>query len=583
MIEIDPISDRSNNDEEAGGNLLFAVLNSDATRRNYFARQRLRIIAIVAVVSLANWIPFLYVRDLPTYTQNIEPLSMTNPFANDDSQTILDVSVADPFINDDSETASVDSVAGNFNATSSITNEILKKDNTPTSDTSYKLNSLEVLQQLENNTLDYWGVDTPKVFPVSENVFEVYSTDAMQQLRTLLATSKETMRIFANGGSATAGGGGVRYRYHHELKRLLSQTYVNTSILPEDRGHGSRDSFHTVQLAHNFLPENGSNVILIWEFAINDYQYDMKNQAMIRTNVRNQLILWLQAVERIPGPSRPLVIFVYLWKMVFTIDENGRVPNDVFDFLPDLAAEYDFCVGHVNMAQFAQELRWDYNASSKYLLADNNHPSHLMHRIIGNVLNDFIVKDHHRIRPSQSVGVPAINERTRYQWACGNRTKQHRLVQHLIENRYSKASFTHELPQNDRLFPGMLKPTTLDTSSHVFGKQDPNRQDRQQTLSLPCCGSQNETLSFTVQTMMQGLQLYLQPTKAGLTVFFDADDVTHALINTRPWDCAIGKNRNNLYQYWIVLEHERFVHSVSMCNNLCANSVNTGLMTMAVY
>jgi len=435
------------------------------------------------------------------------------------------------------------------------------------------LKAVDLLQVIQNRSIP--EQELPDLFPASEGVFAVYSQQHLLELRETL--SREHVSICANGGSSTAGAkiGKEGRRYFQEFERRVVFEHHN-SIQLIDRGHGSRNSFHSAQLAHSFFPEDMD--VLIWEFAMNDVPRSMEgngdDKVKIATEERNQLILWLQQVGRRPKP--PLVIFVYLWKAPFTM-HDGIVINPIFDDVNGLAAEYDFCVGHVNVPRFIEELEWGYNISKKYMIADQNHPSALLHRIIGKLLYDFVHLNH----PETKYQIPAT--KTKYKWLCGNETKQQRLVQELIENHYSKASFTHELPQNSNMTEGMLKPIH-EASSQIFGKQDPNRIDRQRGLSLPCC---NGTLSFRVSAVLKGIQVNIVPRLEGLRVFMDDANVTDNLISAEEnWDCLLsGSNANKmiLFKNWVVLEESRKVETISFCTVNCNDPGRLALVSMAVY
>lgn len=95
--------------------------------------------------------------------------------------------------------------------------------------------------------------------------------------------------------------------------------------------------------------------VLIWEFAINDFGYHLPQEDRIQQE-RSMMIAWLREVEKIT-PEPPKVILLYLWKAPFDINEDKNIINPVFEShsLRTLAEEFDFIVGHVNVAAYLDE------------------------------------------------------------------------------------------------------------------------------------------------------------------------------------------------------------------------------------
>mmetsp|Transcript_42015 Transcript_42015/g.46948 ORF Transcript_42015/g.46948 Transcript_42015/m.46948 type:complete len:108 (+) Transcript_42015:435-758(+) len=74
--------------------------------------------------------------------------------------------------------------------------------------------------------------------------------------------------------------------------------------------------------------------------------------------MRSTMIAWLQEVQKIQ-PKPPKVVLIYLWSTPFKQKQDGNVKNPVFDahkFGTELAAQFDFVVGHVNVASYFDEL-----------------------------------------------------------------------------------------------------------------------------------------------------------------------------------------------------------------------------------
>ena len=69
---------------------------------------------------------------------------------------------------------------------------------------------------------------------------------------------------------------------------------------------------------------------------------------------RSMLIAWLREVEQM-RPRSPKVILIYLWKTPFELNEEEKINNPVYDAHAQLAKEFDFVVGHVNLATYFDE------------------------------------------------------------------------------------------------------------------------------------------------------------------------------------------------------------------------------------
>ena len=216
--------------------------------------------------------------------------------------------------------------------------------------------------------------------PTSTDTLQIYNKKAYHDLiKIFLSLSPLTFQeqdiehtpitVTANGGSSTAGGGHVpqKNRYYekfvdyiHELNltasEVDSQRNKNFDII--SRGHGIRHSLHSAVFASNFLPPTTD--ILFWEFAINDFPYNRRNikKSEYFAQMRSMMIAWLQEVQKMQ-PKPPKVLLIYLWKTPFQQKQDGNVNNPVFDahmLGTKLAAQFDFVVGHVNLASYFDEL-----------------------------------------------------------------------------------------------------------------------------------------------------------------------------------------------------------------------------------
>ncbi len=328
----------------------------------------------------------------------------------------------------------------------------------------------------------------------------------------------KTFKICANGGSSTAGGGGIELenRYFNKLESFLRSLDAFGGRPSEaiDRGHGSRNSLHSAIFAPNFIPPDTD--LLLWEFAINDYPYSphiSKETQAVQT--RHMFLGWLREIERIK-PHPPKVILIYLWKTPFRPNANQQIDDPVYDFHADIAKEFDFVVGHVNVASYIdhelEELNW--TEAKHYLVADAHHPSHAGHLCISFLLmvllrgqGEWHPKFNINDKVAQSGGDKEDDHAVeKYDWFCGEDTNdkifiRNRVLQQQNDNSYSGwrsplGSMTLESPRNDE----SLSPRQLHLSGTgdiaILGKQDPVRQDRQGSISLPCCSSSDDPSTF---------------------------------------------------------------------------------------
>jgi hypothetical protein len=402
--------------------------------------------------------------------------------------------------------------------------------------------------------------------------------------------------IVANGGSATAGAKiplGTTYDY--KLAEYLKETNVsNANIKVTNRGHGAKTSFHSAQLGWPWFFIPGTDV-LIWEFAINDFELGRKDEV----EERNQLIFWLEQVSKMDPP--PLVIMAYIWKSPFKANRNS-VDNPIFAHHKMVATEYDFVVGHVNLASYLQELDFGFYNFIRHFLADWLHPSQLGHAVLAFLIIDLIT-DEDRLPPVYAGETFSKRTKTPAQWTCGNETDDKRLIQSLVQGsslvpHSPIASFTRDLPQNEGVvYPGMLVHKKEDLSNAVLeGKAAENRIDRQYTFKVPCC-KRNETIAFTVPsetnlTNMRAVQLAFSrqgAPKRDVQVYLDSKLVPGHSFSTARWPCNWAYT--GMYDVrWYAFDHE-YRHKVSemqicgdddCCDTAEESMTCTGLLSFAV-
>jgi hypothetical protein len=269
-------------------------------------------------------------------------------------------------------------------------------------------------------------------------------------------------------------------------------------------------------------------------------------------------------------PRPPLVVLAYLWNTPFTLN-NGTVPS-LFHYHQRVAAEYDFVVGHVNLASYIEELSYGGQLSKKFFLADQHHPSRMGHAVLAHLLLDLVVDEKRQV-----TGLRNTTQKTPFQWACGTESAEKRLIQKRVEGNPPLASYTLEYPRNEKVYPGMLIFDEGVFDTITLGKEDPKRKDRQLALAVPCCRD-NRTFDFVVPhnktIAMQAIQLGEPKNKINgkLRVFLDSQDVSTTPIGTARWDCLW--NFKDIYQNltWISLENERNVSRIRFCNPMCNES-----------
>ena len=194
-----------------------------------------------------------------------------------------------------------------------------------------------------------------KLMPIANvsdpQVTAVYNPAALQRLVELKDKVKKgkTITLVMNGGSSSAHvpDGDRKDLYYRRFVDQFLKPELNATIKVVDRAHGSRNSAHSAHLISSFFPNHTD--IVIWEFSIND--------GHSAKDVKNAFILWLRNVAA-RQKTPPLVILLYLWKSPFDHDEKGKIKCRTFDQHQMIGAEYDFVLGHVNMAAYFDSLQW---------------------------------------------------------------------------------------------------------------------------------------------------------------------------------------------------------------------------------
>ncbi|CAJ1934674.1 unnamed protein product [Cylindrotheca closterium] len=194
--------------------------------------------------------------------------------------------------------------------------------------------------------------------------------------------------IFASGGSLTAGAAkhqesapdGARYysklaSYLNMLLLTTTSTTSNQSSVVEKQTttvqaigqeHGARTGLHTAIFFDSFIPTDTD--LLLWELEL------------ILETPKQTLLVWLQEVSRMKTPAK--VILLYYWDTLYTPNETtNEIGCQVFQANSDIARQFDFVLGHVNVASYIKE--GDFPGCSIWktcpLLPDTHHASKLGH------------------------------------------------------------------------------------------------------------------------------------------------------------------------------------------------------------
>lgn len=422
-----------------------------------------------------------------------------------------------------------------------------------------------------------------------------YSTEAHQKLQDKLQP-ESIFRICINGGSSSAGGGHVDYGdlFFVQFAAAIESKYeVVTDIV--NRAHGDRTSMHSAMLGDTFFTPNVD--LLIWEFSINDQQDGS-------VDARNELILWLHKVKDVYGNEPPLVVLVYLWNKPFTTRKDGDIISDVYKFHAQLAAEYEFVIGHVNLATYVNSLHWKSDDVARHFLADAIHPNQLSHAaisklMVGLVDNELQVQDH------------TFDSRTELEWVCGEDMQEQWRIQTVFHLGYTggmaKAGFTAEIPRTTHpILPRILMPHeeykngTVDYNFRHFdtqryGKAASGRIDRHRGVVLPFCDDGKLVFPLTEHAPLVAFQ-FLIHAKEGIdggnlgrrlsgsdpkkVVYDDIEivvndqDYTTRIISARDWNCLLS---NEMFSEWIVMDDKDgdFADEISFCSKSGGSTVHT--------
>jgi hypothetical protein len=428
----------------------------------------------------------------------------------------------------------------------------------------------------------------PITNPQDSRVTAVYNAEALNKLNRIKEKIKqgEKITLVMNGGSSSAfvPNGTPDDRFYLRFVNDYLKSELNAKVNIIDRAHGSRNSAHSAHLMTSFLPHQEVD-ILLWEFSIND-----GTQA---DDVRNAFILWLRNVAS-RSTSPPLVILVYLWKSPFSVDKNGKVYCRTFEQHDMIGAEYDFVLGHVNVAAYLDSLRWDAHDLKAAFLADAHHPNALTHHIVAKLLSHLVSKASESFTPIRK-HVPA--NKTDIKWVCGNETKDKKLLESFFNETkgIAKASFTADFPRNEEgTNPFMLVPQYNNSFKYMsFGKVNDQRSDRQNGLIIPCCQS-NSFVEFNLTNIQQPKAIMVSlrcddKRKEWLRIRKNGQflDSKPNLIRPWNWKCLLGGYNMNIGElpsldvdFWFP---ESTLNQIGFCDSKCDPTQPLPLVYISVF
>ncbi|CAJ1946387.1 unnamed protein product [Cylindrotheca closterium] len=445
--------------------------------------------------------------------------------------------------------------------------------------------------------------------PKHEDSIAVYSEEAYNKLISkLLQTDKpdRKFKIVATGGSTTAGGGKPpvldKDRYYSKLADYLNsmlsinQTGTQQTIEYIPQGHGTRNSLHAAVLLDNFIPSDTD--LLLWEFSINDAaDPDLKNKEAVLSTSKQSFIAWLHEISAMKEP--PMVVLLYYWNSPYRRNRTTHeIICDSYESHGDIARQFPFVVGHLNMAKYVDE-ELNLSTCGLYrkcpLLSDQHHASRIGHVatafLLLNVLNPWFA--------SQSAAAAkqrTFLDDTKHEWTCGTETDAKRLLQSVITNsstgwKSSIGSWTLEIPIYNQETPRSLVPGNPLEGIELISKASDIRQDRQRCISLNQCGANNTFyLKAPFEQPMRNVRVMLMSFRTkGLGRPLSTSEISVQLNDSntsapgelvpmmvykkpeivKEWHCHFSCScawGTNVDLYWYILNtSEPAVHSVRMC------------------
>jgi len=353
-----------------------------------------------------------------------------------------------------------------------------------------------------------------------------YNDDLYNKLiDKLLQTDKpdRKFKIVANGGSTTAGGGhrslpdGQRYysRFADHLNNILSSKRTGVPHQPIEtigQGHGGRSSLHSAINFDKFIPSDTD--LLFWEFSINDvadYRYNQENRF---NTAKQNFVAWLQKVNAMEKP--PMVVLIYYWNSPFQANQTtGEIISETFTAHGDIARQFDFVVGHVNMAKYMDNeltLRTCGSFRTCPIISkrDKIHASRVGHEATAFLLLNML---NPRLAPQSAIVSPPVSNQTFHDnvshvWTCGVETEAKRVLKSVTTNSSTGwkspiGSWTLELPVYNQESPMSLVPSRPleDKDIEMVVDGDGIRYDKQRVTPLNQCGKNSFSLTAPFEPM----------------------------------------------------------------------------------
>jgi len=293
--------------------------------------------------------------------------------------------------------------------------------------------------------------------------------------------------------------------------------------------------------------------------------------------------------------------------------KKHKVNNLVYDSHAQLAKDFDFVVGHVNVGSYFNELGIP-KLEEHLFLADYFHTNQIGHLAQSYLLLKLLSgkgrwakTKNNKIITEQPSKIGVEN----YSWFCGNNTKDKRFIQNRIVQNGSLpgwqsplGSMTLETPRNDIRISGSKQLIVQHKSPNeikVHGEQDPSSLDQQDSISLECCTG-NSINKFTTVIVaentdpMQNAQAIFFGFGQGLSnftnlrVYIDSENnsANGRLIKVpNDWPCY-WTWRDMYDTWWFAFDDKQpKISSMQLCveHERCETSgiSNNMLISMAVY
>mmetsp|Transcript_1264 Transcript_1264/g.2526 ORF Transcript_1264/g.2526 Transcript_1264/m.2526 type:complete len:634 (+) Transcript_1264:92-1993(+) len=478
---------------------------------------------------------------------------------------------------------------------------------------SFENKRLWQLLSNETGTSEFSDLFAAFPSPQRQKSISVYNEDAYDSLISKLVKSHkngQNVTIVASGGSTTCGAAknqpaipqGERYysQFAGYLNALLSDDEEGKDTPRQTvqwigQGHGARTSLHTAIFFDSFIPVDSD--LLLWEFSINDAIDWFQDPEVFRQSLQSDLMVWLEEVSRMKRPAK--VILVYYWNTPYHHDATANeIVGRAFEAHATIAREYDFVVGHVNVASFIDEVYFPGCTSWETcpLLSDKHHASKLGHVVTAYLLLNLLNPSKELLLPpamEDDVIVRGGEGSSNYEWNCGVETDAKLILKHAVTDptigwKSPLGTWTLDLPAYDQKTPRNLVAGPGLGDIEVVDKADPIRQDRKRSTALGYCNSSGDASFSVIAPLepMERVQAVLLVFKRHETVL-DSPDI-NVLLNgsnvttngqllpmraekdpsiLRNWPCHFSGGWSSFADtYWYTFEEpQSMINSMELC------------------